>query len=139
MRHDDDTIIGTLYLRRAFDLRFRQQTLITAATEQQHHLWAWFALEVASAGVFVYACIPLIFSTSIADSAPRKPARNERAWPRWLLSIYLGLNPGHLYGILPHGEVLAESLVLHLHQESIIVTVLQMLLFSALCFSSSCH
>ena len=34
------------------------------------------------------------------------------------LCIYLGLNPGHLYKNLPHGDVLAESLVLlHLHKE----------------------
>ena len=135
------TIIGALSISAVpLTCGFISKTLITAATEQQHHLWAWFALEVASAGVFVYACIP--FYTFFNVDRGLRPKEAPRAMITGMalmafLCIYLGLNPGHLYGILPHGEVLAEKASFYytyIKSFDKVVTVLQMLLFSALMF-----
>lgn len=119
---------------------FVSKTLITAATEQQHYLWAWYALEVASAGVFVYACIP--FYTFFNVDRGLRPKEAPRAMIAGMalmafLCIYLGLNPGHLYKNLPHGDVLAEKASFYytyIKSFDKVVTVLQMLLFSALMF-----
>ena len=135
------TIIGALSISAVpLTCGFISKTLITAATEQQHHLWAWFALEVASAGVFVYACIPFYTFFNVerglrAKEAPRAMITGMALMA--FLCIYLGLNPGHLYSILPHGEVLAEKASFYytyIKSFDKVVTVLQMLLFSALMF-----
>ena len=80
-----------------------------------------------------------LFSTSIAELRPKEAPRAMITGMALMafLCIYLGLNPGHLYGILPHGEVLAEKASFYytyIKSFDKVVTVLQMLLFSALMF-----
>jgi len=121
---------------------FISKTLITAAAEHQQYLWAWLALEVASAGVFLHAGIKFPFFVFFNVDRGLRPKEAPRAMVAGMglmafLCIYLGLNPGHLYSILPNNEVLAGQSTFHdiyiQHFENV-VTMLQMLMFSGLTF-----
>jgi multicomponent Na+:H+ antiporter subunit D len=93
---------------------FISKTLITAAADHQSYIWAWLALEVASAGVVLHAGIKFPFFVFFNVDRGLRPKEAPRSMIFGMslmafLSIYLGLNPSSLYSILPNNEILADQ------------------------------
>tara|TARA_B100001250_G_C19806860_1_gene793741 strand:+ start:826 stop:2643 length:1818 start_codon:yes stop_codon:yes gene_type:complete len=121
---------------------FISKTLITAAAEHQNYLWAWLALEVASAGVFLHAGIKFPFFVFFNVDRGLRPKEAPRAMIAGMslmafLCIYLGLNPSHLYSILPNSDILVEQnsfYEIYIEHFDHVATMFQMLIFSGLSF-----
>tara|TARA_R110002096_G_scaffold273422_9_gene467292 strand:+ start:27882 stop:29651 length:1770 start_codon:yes stop_codon:yes gene_type:complete len=112
---------------------FTSKSIIIHATEHEAHLlWAWYVLEIASAGSFFYAGIRFPYYIIFGKDAGHRP--KEAPFSMHLamgvlafLCIFLGCYPKPLYDILPHsiGEYSAYGHVL---------SQLQLLAFAALAF-----
>ncbi|MDP6892807.1 MAG: Na(+)/H(+) antiporter subunit D [Verrucomicrobiota bacterium] len=121
---------------------FISKTLITAAAEHQNYLWAWLALEVASAGVFLHAGIKFPFFVFFNVDRGLRPKEAPRAMIAGMslmafLCIYLGLNPSHLYSILPNNDILTNQnsfYEIYIKHFDHVATMFQMLIFSGLSF-----
>ena len=121
---------------------FISKTLITAAAESQNLIWAWLSLEVASAGVFLHAGIKFPFFVFFNVDRGLRPKEAPRAMVAGMgimafLCIYLGVNPNHLYSILPYNEILSEKnsfYEIYIYHFDHVVTMFQMLAFSGLTF-----
>ena len=119
---------------------FVSKTLIVAAAEQQHSLWVWLVLEIASAGVFLHAGIkfPYFVFFNVDRGLRPKEAPKPMLIGMGLLAflcIYLGCHPTPLYDILPFdpGESKTFSAIYVDHFANV-VTMFQLLAFSALAF-----
>ncbi|MCH2383563.1 MAG: hypothetical protein MK290_12720, partial [Pedosphaera sp.] len=119
---------------------FVSKTLIVAAAEQQHYLWVWLVLEIASAGVFLHAGIkfPYFVFFNVDRGLRPKEAPKPMLIGMGLLAflcIYLGCHPTPLYDILPFdpGESKTFSAIYVDHFANV-VTMFQLLAFSALAF-----
>jgi len=119
---------------------FVSKTLIVAAAEQQHYLWVWLVLEIASAGVFLHAGIkfPYFVFFNVDRGLRPKEAPKPMLIGMGLLAflcIYLGCHPAPLYDILPFdpGESKTFSAIYVDHFANV-VTMFQLLAFSALAF-----
>ena len=119
---------------------FVSKTLIVAAAEQQHYLWVWLVLEIASAGVFLHAGIkfPYFVFFNVDRGLRPKEAPKPMLIGMGLLAflcIYLGCHPTPLYDILPFdpGEPKTFSAIYVDHFANV-VTMFQLLAFSALAF-----
>ncbi|MFL2908990.1 MAG: Na(+)/H(+) antiporter subunit D [Limisphaerales bacterium] len=121
---------------------FISKTLITAAADHQNYIWAWLALEVASAGVVLHAGIKFPFFVFFNVDRGLRPKEAPRPMIFGMslmafLSIYLGLNPSSLYSILPNNEILADQknfYDIYIKHFDHVTTMLQMLIFSGLTF-----
>ena len=92
---------------------------------------------MASAGVFVYACIPFYTFFNVDRGLYQGSPRNDYGHGLMaFLCIYLGLNPGHLYGILRMVKFVEKASFYYTYIKSFdkVVTVLQMLLSPAVFF-----
>ncbi|MEC7883157.1 MAG: Na(+)/H(+) antiporter subunit D [Verrucomicrobiota bacterium] len=125
-----------------FTSGFISKTLITASAESQNLIWAWLALEVASAGVFLHAGIKFPFFVFFNVDRGLRPKEAPRAMVAGMglmafFCIYLGVNPNHLYSILPNNEILSEKnsfYEIYVYHFDHVVTMFQMLIFSGLTF-----
>lgn len=113
---------------------FTTKTLIVEGAAQQHLLWAWLILEVASAGVFLHAGIKFPYFVFFAKDKGLRPGEAPRSMLAGMailafLCIFLGLYPDPLYDILPY-----EMESYHAYSFAHVTTQLQLLMFSALVF-----
>lgn len=114
---------------------FTSKTLIIEAAAGAHLVWAWLPLEIASAGVFLYAGLKLPFFVFFNGDRGLKPPEAPRHMLLAMgllafLCIYLGLFPGVLYGILPFTFEPGFTV----YSGGIVLGQLQLLMFSALAF-----
>ena len=127
-------IIGALSIS-AFPLTsgFVSKSMISQAAGDEHLMFVWFALAAASAGVFLHAGIKFpwfVFFQKDSGLRPSEPPKSMVASMVLLsfLCIYLGIDPGPLYAILPHPVDYVPYTGSH------VVFQLQLLLFSGLAF-----
>ncbi len=120
---------------------FVSKTLIVAAAEQQHYLWVWLVLEIASAGVFLHAGIkfPYFVFFNVDRGLRPKEAPKPMLIGMGLLAflcIYLGCHPAPLYNILPYSDAVKSTTfsAIYIDHFSNVVTMFQLLAFSALAF-----
>ena len=120
---------------------FVSKTLIVAAAEQQHYLWAWLVLEIASAGVFLHAGIkfPYFVFFNVDRGLRPKEAPKPMLIGMGLLAflcILLGCYPAPLYNILPYSDAVKSTTfsAIYIDHFSNVVTMFQLLAFSALAF-----
>ena len=120
---------------------FVSKTLIVAAAEHQHYLWAWLMLEIASAGVFLHAGIkfPYFVFFNVDRGLRPKEAPNPMLIGMGLLAflcIYLGCHPAPLYDILPNSDAVESTTfsAIYVKHFANVVAMFQMLAFSALAF-----
>ncbi|MGY8688206.1 MAG: proton-conducting transporter transmembrane domain-containing protein, partial [Verrucomicrobiales bacterium] len=114
---------------------FTSKTIILAGAAQEHLLWPWIILEIASAGVFLHAGIKFPYFVFFAKD---RGHRVEEAPKHMLIGmgimaffcIGLGLFPQPLYHILPnYGTYEFKAWKLEK-----VITQMQLLLLSALTF-----
>ena len=123
---------------------FTSKTIIIAAAANQHLLWAWLVLEIASAGVFLHAGIKFPYFVFFAKDKGMRP---KEAPKTMLLAmaflsffcVYLGMFPERLYNILPDTEIVKSVMPhsfmdIYVHHFGHVVTQSQMLIFSGLVF-----
>ena len=120
---------------------FVSKTLIVAAAEQQHYLWVWLVLEIASAGVFLHAGIkfPYFVFFNVDRGLRPKEAPKPMLIGMGLLAflcILLGCYPAPLYNILPYSDAVKSTTfsAIYIDHISNVVTMFQLLAFSALAF-----
>ena len=121
---------------------FISKTLITAAAEHQNYLWTWLALKVASAGIMLHTGIKFPFFVFFNVDRGLRSKEAPRAMIAGMslmafLCIYLGLNPGQLYSIIPNSDILVEQdsfYAIYIKHFDHVATKFQMLLFSGLSF-----
>ena len=120
---------------------FVSKTLIVAAAEQQHYLWVWLVLEIASAGVFLHAGIkfPYFVFFNVDRGLRPKEAPKPMLIGMGLLAflcILLGCYPAPLYNILPYSDAVTSTTfsAIYIDHFSNVVTMFQLLAFSALAF-----
>lgn len=123
---------------------FTSKTIIIAAAANEHLLWAWLVLEIASAGVFLHAGIKFPYFVFFAKDKGLRP----KEAPKPMLAamgflsffcIYLGMFPERLYNILPDTELVKAAMPysfvdIYVHHFGHVVTQSQMLIFSGLVF-----
>ena len=123
---------------------FTSKTIIIAAAANQHLLWAWLVLEIASAGVFLHAGIKFPYFVFFAKDKGMRP----KEAPKTMLAamgflsffcVYLGMFPEQLYNILPDTEIVKSVMPhsfmdIYVHHFGHVVTQSQMLIFSGLVF-----
>ena len=112
---------------------FVSKSMISQAAGDEHLTFVWFALAAASAGVFLHAGIKFpwfVFFQKDSGLRPPEPPRTMIASMVLLsfLCIYLGVDPGPLYAILPYPVDYVPYTGAH------VVFQLQLLLFSGLAF-----
>jgi multicomponent Na+:H+ antiporter subunit D len=101
----------------------------------QHLVWAWLILEIASAGVFLHAGIKFpyfVFFAKDKGLRPGEPPHKTMHAAMGLLAflcIFLGVYPDPLYAILPY-EMEFHSM----YSYAGVVKQFQLLMFSALVF-----
>lgn len=114
---------------------FTSKSLIIMSAADQHLAWAWLALEIASAGVFLHAGIKFpffVFFNVDRGLRPKEAPVNMQLAMGLLafLCIFLGVYPEPLYAILPF-EVESGFSV---YSTGSVLGQLQLLMFSALVF-----
>lgn len=112
---------------------FISKSMVLSAAAHEHHRWTFLVLLLASAGVVYHAGLKLplqaFFGRDRGLRVKEAPLHMLLAMGlAALLSLFLGLAPGVLYGLLPHPVDYQPYTTTH------VVTVLQLLLFSALAF-----
>ncbi len=144
-------IIGALAIS-AFPLTsgFTTKTIINASVVAEsaalaHDLpasrmlmYAWFLMEIASAGVFLHAGIKFpwfVFFARDAGLRPPEPPLNMRmAMLGFAFAcIFIGVFPGLLYGILPYGAA-ADVYLPTVYSFAHVMEMAGLLLFSGLAF-----
>ncbi|MEC9081245.1 MAG: Na(+)/H(+) antiporter subunit D [Verrucomicrobiota bacterium] len=120
---------------------FISKTLIVAAAEHQHYIWAWLILEIASAGVFLHAGIKFpyfVFFNVDRGLRPQEAPKPMLIGMGFLafLCILLGCYPAPLYAILPFNDAVKTTTfsTIYIDHFAHVVTMFQMLAFSALAF-----
>ena len=113
---------------------FTSKTLIIDGSVQEHLVWVWLVLEVASAGVFLHAGIKFPYFVFFAKDSGLRPGEAPRTMLLAMgfmafLCIFLGVYPRPLYSILPFGEVHYQA-----YTFAHVLTQLQLLMLSALVF-----
>ena len=127
-----------------FTSGYTSKTLIIAAAANQHLVWAWLVLEIASAGVFLHAGIKFPYFVFFAKDKGLRPKEAPKTMLAAMgllsfLCIYLGMFPERLYNILPD-TVLVKSVMpytfidIYIKHFGHVVTQSQMLIFSGLVF-----
>ncbi|MGB1396510.1 MAG: Na(+)/H(+) antiporter subunit D [Planctomycetota bacterium] len=110
---------------------FVSKSMIMSAALYEGHVWLWFLLLFASAGVLEHAGIKIPYFAFFAhDSkleAKEPPVNMLLAMAVGAaLCIYIGCNPGWLYGMLPFTVTYEPFTTSH------VLTQLQLLLFASL-------
>ncbi len=113
---------------------FVSKSMVVTAAAEGHLLITFLALLVAAAGVIHHTAVKIPFFTFFAhDSGPRC---KEAPWNMLVamggaaaLCIGIGCWPGPLYEILPYPVEYAPYTATH------VITQMQLLMFSALCFA----
>ena len=113
---------------------FTSKTLIIEQSVEQHLVWVWMVLEIASAGVFLHAGIKFPYFVFFAKDNGLRPGETNRTMLAAMgfmafLCIFLGVFPQPLYDVLPYGEVHYQAYTL-----SHVISQLQLLMLSALVF-----
>ncbi len=113
---------------------FTSKTLIITQSVEQHLVWVWMVLEIASAGVFLHAGIKFPYFVFFAKDNGLRPGETNRTMLTAMafmafLCIFLGVYPQPLYDVLPYGEVHYQVYTL-----SHVISQLQLLMLSALVF-----
>jgi multicomponent Na+:H+ antiporter subunit D len=113
---------------------FTSKTLIIEQSVEQHLVWVWMVLEIASAGVFLHAGIKFPYFVFFAKDNGLRPGETNRTMLAAMafmafLCIFLGVFPQPLYDVLPFGEVHYQAYTL-----AHVVSQLQLLMLSALVF-----
>ncbi len=113
---------------------FTSKTLIITQSVEQHLVWVWMVLEIASAGVFLHAGIKFPYFVFFAKDNGLRPGETNRTMLAAMgfmafLCIFLGVFPQPLYDVLPYGEVHYQAYTL-----SHVISQLQLLMLSALVF-----
>ncbi|MGH7255176.1 MAG: proton-conducting transporter membrane subunit, partial [Nitrospirales bacterium] len=127
-------IVGALSIS-SFPLTsgFVSKSMISQAAADQHLMLPWFLLAAASAGVFLHAGIKfpwfVFFQKDSGLRPPDPPANMKLAMYVFaFLCLAIGIWPGALYALLPYPVAYEPYTLSH------VVTMLQLLLFSALAF-----
>ena len=127
-------IIGALSIS-AFPLTsgFVSKSMIVQASIDEHLLWIWLLLQVASAGVFLHAGIKFpwfVFFQKDSGLRPSDPPKNMQISMIFLafICILIGIFPNILYKMLPYQVLYQPFTSAH------ILVQLQLLLFSGLAF-----
>ena len=90
-----------------FTSGYTSKPMIMEAAVNQHYVWAWLALEAASAGVFLHAGIKFpyfVFFNVDRGLRPGEPPHKCMLWAMGFMAflcIFLGVYPDPLYAILP--------------------------------------
>jgi multicomponent Na+:H+ antiporter subunit D len=113
---------------------FVTKSMILSAAAHEHHLIAYLVLLFASAGVFHHSGIKIPFFAFFAHDRGIRVAEAPRnmLWAMALaagLCLAIGIFPAPLYRLLPYPVDYTPYSVSH------VVTMLQLLLFSALAFT----
>ena len=113
---------------------FTSKTLIIEQSVEQHLVWVWLVLEIASAGVFLHAGIKFPYFVFFAKDNGLRPGETNRTMLLAMgfmafLCIFLGVFPQPLYDVLPYGEVHYQA-----YTFAHVVSQLQLLMLSALVF-----
>jgi multicomponent Na+:H+ antiporter subunit D len=113
---------------------FTSKTLIIEQSLEQHLVWVWMVLEIASAGVFLHAGIKFPYFVFFAKDNGLRPGETNRTMLAAMgfmafLCIFLGVFPQPLYDVLPYGEVHYQAYTL-----AHVISQLQLLMLSALVF-----
>ncbi len=113
---------------------FTSKTLIIEGAVNEHLVWAWLVLEVASAGVFLHAGIKFPYFVFFAKDNGLRPGETNLSMRIAMgfmafLCIFLGVYPKPLYAVLPFGEVHYQAYTL-----AHVTSQLQLLMLSALVF-----
>ncbi|MGD8266858.1 MAG: Na(+)/H(+) antiporter subunit D [Desulfobacterales bacterium] len=113
---------------------FTSKTLIIEQSVEQHLVWVWLVLEIASAGVFLHAGIKFPYFVFFAKDNGLRPGETNRSMLLAMgfmafLCIFLGVFPQPLYNVLPFGEVHYQA-----YTFAHVVSQLQLLMLSALVF-----
>lgn len=113
---------------------FTSKTLIIEQSVEQHLVWVWLILEIASAGVFLHAGIKFPYFVFFAKDNGLRPGETNRSMLLAMgfmafLCIFLGVFPQPLYDVLPYGEVHYQ-----VYTFAHVVSQLQLLMLSALVF-----
>ena len=127
-------IVGALAIS-SFPLTsgFISKSMITQASIDEHVLWIWLLLQIASAGVFLHAGIKFpwfVFFQKDSGLRPTDPPINMKISMVFfaVICILIGIFPNILYNILPYNVNYQPYTVTHT------ITQLQLLLFSGLAF-----
>lgn len=117
---------------------FTSKTLILLAAADQHLMWPWLVLEIASAGVFLHAGIKFpyfVFFDKDRGLRPLKalPSMTTAMAILAFFCILFGVYPDPLYALLPYQDMFADGSFSVL-KASKIVTQMQLLMFSGLVF-----
>jgi len=113
---------------------FTSKTLIIQGAVNEHLVWVWLVLEIASAGVFLHAGIKFPYFVFFAKDKGLRPGETHRSMLVAMgfmafLCIFLGVFPQPLYKVLPFGEVHYQA-----YTFAHVVSQLQLLMLSALVF-----
>jgi multicomponent Na+:H+ antiporter subunit D len=114
---------------------FISKSLILTATADQGHWLTWLILLFASAGVFHHSGIKIPYFAFFAHDRGIRCAEapTNMLWAMGItafLCIFLGVFPGFLYALLPYAVDYQPYTVTH------VITQLQLLMFSALAFTT---
>jgi len=113
---------------------FVTKSMILTAAAEEHHILTWFVLLFASAGVFHHSGIKIPFFAFFAHDSGKRCAE---APPNMLIAmgiaaflcIGIGVYPDPLYALLPYPVEYVSYTTTH------VITMLQLLMFSALAFA----
>lgn len=127
-------LIGALSIS-AFPLTsgFTTKSMISAAAANEHMAIVWFGLLAGSAGIFMHAGLKFpwfVFFNKDSGMRPQDPPWNMKAAMILfaVLCIFIGVNPGPLYALLPYPVTYEAYSLYH------VMEMLQILAFSALAF-----
>ncbi|BBD08024.1 Na(+)/H(+) antiporter subunit D [Desulfovibrio ferrophilus] len=90
-----------------FTSGYTSKPLIIEAAVNQHLVWPWLILEIASAGVFLHAGIKFpyfVFFNQDRGLRPGEPPHKTMLWAMGIMAflcIFLGCYPAPLYALLP--------------------------------------
>jgi multicomponent Na+:H+ antiporter subunit D len=112
---------------------FISKSLIMSASGKEHYQFIWLVLVFASAGVLSHSGIKVPFFIFFHHDSGKRP---QEAPVNMLLAmaltavacIYIGINPNHLYSLLPYQVQYQPYTIEH------IITQLQLLCFAILAF-----
>lgn len=112
---------------------FTTKSMIAGAAANEHMAWVWYALEAASAGVFLHAGIKFpwfVFFQKDSGMRPAEPPKSMLAAMILLAAFCIGLGvyPEPLYAILPFAVDYQAYTPAH------VIDQLQLLLFAGLAF-----
>ena len=112
---------------------FVSKSMIVTAAAEEHLLWVWIVLLIASAGVMEHSGIKIPFFAFFSHDSGKRPAEaplNMRIAMGIAAAFCVGLGVAYplLYGILPFDADYHPFTVPH------VVNMLQLLLFAALAF-----